>query len=85
MDANTQNAQPQQYNLKWTNHTYNMLQTFSEQLSKENFVDCTIACEGQFLKVHKIILSGCSHYFQVSFFFKYAHILYLKLFIIAIV
>lgn len=58
-------TQPQQYNLKWTNHTFNMLQTFSEQLLKENFVDCTLACDGQFLKVHKMVLSGCSYYFQV--------------------
>lgn len=65
MEQQTQSPQAQQYNLKWTNHTYNMLQTFTEQLSGEKFVDCTIACEGQHLRVHKMILSGCSHYFQV--------------------
>lgn len=70
MEATAQSAtssnQVQQFNLKWTNHTYNMLQTFTEQLLKENFVDCTLTCDGQFIRAHKMILSGCSHYFEVS-------------------
>jgi len=57
----------QQYNLKWTNHTYNLLQMFSEQLLKECLVDVTISCEGQFIKAHKMVLSACSPYFQELF------------------
>lgn len=56
----------QQFNLRWNNHTNNILQVFMEQFATENLVDVTIACDGQFIKAHKMVLSACSPYFQVS-------------------
>uniref|UniRef100_A0A1B6MU69 HMG box domain-containing protein n=1 Tax=Graphocephala atropunctata TaxID=36148 RepID=A0A1B6MU69_9HEMI len=58
---------PQQFNLRWNNHTNNIIQVFAEQLTSENLVDVTISCEGQFLKAHKMVLSACSPYFQELF------------------
>lgn len=55
----------QQFNLRWNNHTNNILEVFTEQLNNEALVDVTISCEGQYLKAHKMILSACSPYFQV--------------------
>lgn len=57
---------PQQYNLKWTNHTNNILQVFAEHLMYESLVDVTLSCEGHFIKAHKMMLSACSPYFNVS-------------------
>ncbi|KDR16421.1 uncharacterized protein LOC110832614 [Zootermopsis nevadensis] len=60
-------ATGQQFNLRWNNHTNNILQVFLEHLSSENLVDVTLSCQGQFLKAHKMILSACSPYFQELF------------------
>lgn len=38
-----------------------------EQLSSESLVDVTLSCQGQFIKVHKMVLSACSPYFQDLF------------------
>lgn len=62
----TTEAKNQNYNLKWTNHTSNIVQMITEHLHKESLVDVTLSCEGQFIKAHKIVLSACSPYFQVS-------------------
>lgn len=35
-------------------------------LNSEMFVDATIAAEGRKIRVHKVVLSACSSYFQVS-------------------
>ncbi|KAG8222700.1 hypothetical protein J437_LFUL002757 [Ladona fulva] len=60
-------ATRQIYNLRWNNHSNNMLQVFLEQLANEKLVDVTLSCEGKFLRVHKIVLSACSPYFQELF------------------
>nr|CAD7459562.1 unnamed protein product [Timema tahoe] len=60
-------ATGQQFNLKWNNHTNNILQVFMDHLSSEQLVDCTLSCQGQFLKAHKMVLSACSPYFQELF------------------
>lgn len=57
----------QQFNLRWNNHTNNILQVFMEQLTNESLVDVTLSCQGQFLKAHKMVLSACSPYFQELF------------------
>ncbi|KAF5272458.1 hypothetical protein FQR65_LT04926 [Abscondita terminalis] len=57
----------QQYNLKWTNHTNNILEMFSEQLLNGLLVDVTLFCDGQFIRAHKMVLSACSPYFQELF------------------
>ncbi|KAG8283663.1 hypothetical protein J6590_011029 [Homalodisca vitripennis] len=57
---------PQQFNLRWNNHTNNIIEVFAEQLTSESLVDVTISCEGQFIKAHKMVLSACSPYFQLT-------------------
>ncbi|XP_031335539.1 protein jim lovell-like [Photinus pyralis] len=59
----------QQYNLKWTNHTNNILEMFSQQLLNGMLVDVTLFCEGQYIRAHKMVLSACSPYFQDLFRF----------------
>ncbi|CAG2061858.1 unnamed protein product [Timema podura] len=39
---------------------------FMDHLSSEQLVDCTLSCQGQFLKAHKMVLSACSPYFQTD-------------------
>ncbi|XP_034250048.1 longitudinals lacking protein, isoforms A/B/D/L-like isoform X2 [Thrips palmi] len=56
-----------QFNLRWNNHSYNIIQVFLEQLTNESLVDVTLSCQGQFIKVHKMVLSACSPYFQDLF------------------
>lgn len=57
----------QQFCLKWSNHQNNMLDVFGSLLSKESFVDVSIACDGTILKAHKVILSACSSFFEEIF------------------
>ncbi|XP_046488187.1 uncharacterized protein [Neodiprion pinetum] len=57
----------QQFNLRWNNHTNNILQVFMEHLSSEQLVDVTLSCQGRFVKAHRMILSACSPYFQELF------------------
>lgn len=57
----------QQFCLKWNNHQMNLLTVFDQLLQSEAFVDVTIACDGQSLKAHKMVLSACSPYFQSLF------------------
>lgn len=56
-----------QFNLRWNNHSFNIVQVFLEQLSSESLVDVTLSCQGQFIKAHKMVLSACSSYFQDLF------------------
>ncbi|KAF5301445.1 hypothetical protein FQA39_LY02174 [Lamprigera yunnana] len=67
MESNASMGLPQQYNLKWTNHTNNILEMFAEQLLNGLLVDVTLFCDGQFIKAHKMVLSACSPYFQELF------------------
>ncbi|KAK5643065.1 hypothetical protein RI129_006910 [Pyrocoelia pectoralis] len=64
-----EHAEGQQYNLKWTNHTNNILEMFSQQLLNGMLVDVTLFCEGQYIRAHKMVLSACSPYFQDLFRF----------------
>lgn len=56
----------QRFCLRWNNHQSNLLSVFDQLLHDEAFVDVTLAVEGQFLRAHKMVLSACSPYFQVS-------------------
>ncbi|XP_062526663.1 protein bric-a-brac 1 isoform X2 [Bombyx mori] len=55
---------PQQFCLRWNNYQSNLTSCFDQLLQTELFVDVTLACEGQKLKAHKLVLSACSPYFQ---------------------
>lgn len=58
----------QQFCLRWNNYQTNLTNVFDELLQSESFVDVTLACEGQSIKAHKMILSACSPYFQALFY-----------------
>ncbi|XP_072931333.1 protein bric-a-brac 1-like isoform X2 [Epargyreus clarus] len=58
---------PQQFCLRWNNYQSNLANCFDQLLQTESFVDVTLACEGQSLKAHKVVLSACSPYFQMLF------------------
>ncbi|XP_063930516.1 midasin-like isoform X3 [Zophobas morio] len=50
--------------LRWNSHHSNMQTAFPNILSKEQYVDVTLAAEGKTLKCHRLILSSCSPYFE---------------------
>lgn len=56
----------QQFCLRWNNHQPNFISVFSALLHNENLVDVTLAAEGSQLQAHKVVLSACSTYFEVS-------------------
>jgi len=55
-----------QIRLRWTSHQGTILSVFDALLSSESMVDVTLACDGHYIRAHKIILSACSPYFQVK-------------------
>jgi len=44
-----------------------MVKVFNQLLDDQNFVDVTLACDGQSIKAHKMVLSACSTYFKDLF------------------
>ncbi|XP_058122941.1 protein bric-a-brac 2-like [Anopheles ziemanni] len=58
----------QQFCLRWNNYQTNLTSVFDQLLQSESFVDVTLACDGQSIKAHKMVLSACSPYFQTLFF-----------------
>ncbi|XP_049884848.1 protein bric-a-brac 1-like isoform X2 [Pectinophora gossypiella] len=67
MESRDADGSPQRFCLKWTNYQSNLANSFDQLLQTEAFVDVTLACEGQSLKAHKVVLSACSPYFQTLF------------------
>lgn len=59
---------PQQFCLRWNNYQSNLTNVFDQLLQNESFVDVTLACDGNSIKAHKMVLSACSPYFQSLFF-----------------
>ncbi|KAK4312681.1 hypothetical protein Pmani_015916 [Petrolisthes manimaculis] len=53
--------------LKWNNHQSIFYQIISGLRTKGNYTDVTLACEGKFYPVHKLVLSTCSEYFSEIF------------------
>ena len=65
---NNNKNNPQQFCLRWNNYQTNLTCVFDQLLQSESFVDVTLACDGNQIKAHKIVLSACSPYFQSLFF-----------------
>ncbi|CAO1345360.1 unnamed protein product [Diamesa serratosioi] len=65
---NSNKNNPQQFCLRWNNYQTNLTCVFDQLLQSESFVDVTLACDGNQIKAHKIVLSACSPYFQSLFF-----------------
>ncbi|KAL7638588.1 UNVERIFIED_CONTAM: hypothetical protein RMT77_011160 [Armadillidium vulgare] len=53
--------------LKWNNHSSSLLRSLTKVQSKEQYCDATIACQGKYFPVHRIVLSTCSEYFEEIF------------------
>ncbi|KAK2715621.1 protein tramtrack, beta isoform-like isoform X2 [Artemia franciscana] len=50
--------------LKWNSFMDVFQGTFTKLLTQEQFVDVSLACDGDTIKCHKVVLSACSNYFQ---------------------
>ncbi|KAK7071100.1 hypothetical protein SK128_007369 [Halocaridina rubra] len=53
--------------LKWNNHRTTFYHVISGLRNKESYTDVTLACDGKFYPVHKLVLSTCSEYFNDIF------------------
>ncbi|KAB7505306.1 Longitudinals lacking protein-like [Armadillidium nasatum] len=53
--------------LKWNNHRTTFLHVIGTLRSKASYTDATLACDGKFYPVHKLVLSTCSEYFGAIF------------------
>lgn len=62
-----QNVTSEAFCLRWNNFQSNMLNVFERLFHDERFVDVTLACDGQLIKAHKMVLSASSSYFQDIF------------------
>ncbi|CAL4075182.1 unnamed protein product, partial [Meganyctiphanes norvegica] len=56
--------QRQSYNLCWNEFEKNVLSFFRELREQEEFVDVTLACEGQQVSAHKVVLAASSPFFR---------------------
>ncbi|KAF2356756.1 BTB/POZ domain [Trinorchestia longiramus] len=50
--------------LRWNNHSSAFVHCLASLLQKETYSDVTLACDGHFFSVHKLVLSVCSEYFE---------------------
>jgi len=62
MASMTNNADPQQYCLRWKYHHNNLQVMFSQLLERESFCDVTLASEGKLLRAHKVGKSNIFHF-----------------------
>ncbi|GLH03662.1 Longitudinals lacking protein, isoforms H/M/V [Gryllus bimaculatus] len=62
-DRNVDNDQ--QFSLRWGEHGKTLVTVFQRFFKSSALVDCTLSAEGQYLKVHKTVLSACSLYFEL--------------------
>jgi len=53
--------------LKWNNHRSTFLHILGVLRDKQAYTDVTLACDGKFYNVHKLVLSTCSDYFSAMF------------------
>lgn len=53
--------------LKWNNYESCMVDMFKQMLEDKEMLDVTIACEGESLDAHKLVLSACSDFFKKLF------------------
>jgi len=61
-------SEEQEYCLRWNNHQSTLISVLDSLLQREILVDVILAAEGNFIKVHRLVLSACSQYFEVRSF-----------------
>lgn len=54
--------------LEWAGHAGYVAERFSGLLARQAFVDVTLICEDQKLRVHKLVLASNSTYFEVRLY-----------------
>jgi len=57
-------SEEQEYCLRWNNHQSTLISVLDSLLQREILVDVILAAEGNFIKVHRLVLSACSQYFE---------------------
>ncbi|KAB7498522.1 Broad-complex core protein, partial [Armadillidium nasatum] len=60
----TMPSNAQEFCLRWNNFHSSLVSALDGFKNDLDFVDVTLACEGQFLKAHKMLLSACSVFFR---------------------
>lgn len=64
----TSSSSPQQFHLKWNNHSLNTLTSFQQLLDTNTLVDVTLTCcNGKTITAHQMVLAACSQYFYNLF------------------
>ena len=56
--------------LKWNDYQENVVATLSELRAEEDFFDVTLACDGEQVRAHKVVLSCCSQFFRRFIFYE---------------
>jgi hypothetical protein len=56
----------QEMHVRWRHHQAGLLAYLRQMLASEVFVDVTLCCQNKRLKAHRVLLSACSPYLQVS-------------------
>lgn len=57
----------EQYSLQWNGFETNIATDLYHSMIRADFVDATLAVDGHQIKVHRLVLSVCSPYFQEMF------------------
>ena len=55
------------FSLKWKGYGGHLTKGISNLLEDEDLADVTLACEGNYIRAHKLLLSLCSPYFKKLF------------------
>jgi hypothetical protein len=50
--------------LTWNSFTDNIISSLESSYGDGDFVDVTLACEGESIRAHKLVLSACSQYLK---------------------
>eukprot|EP00099_Drosophila_melanogaster_P017172 NP_573091.1 uncharacterized protein Dmel_CG8924 [Drosophila melanogaster] len=54
----------QEFCVRWNSHLGSIGAAFPQLLAGQRFVDVTLACEGQQVHCHRLVLAACSTYFE---------------------
>ena len=52
--------------LRWNNHNSTFMSSLASLFLREQWVDVTLAAQGKFINVHRLVLCACSQYFEVQ-------------------
>jgi len=52
--------------LRWNSHHSTLVSVLDSLLERERLCDVTLAAQGRFINVHRLVLFACSPYFEVD-------------------